>query len=282
MATDLKELLNSGPDDGGAEDDTAFIGVPDGYQFLDTSRVPTPGSPAAFRMVENGDMPHPAPPQYPKGSELSLRGMSPEAIARIQQGLSLAGLIGPDTRYHLGVADPTTISRYRTLLGYANQGGVTAEEALQELIANPVDNAGSSSLKRNTSTSVNTVTLQDPATLRAAAHAAFKSATGRGRQVDDKAVDRFVREFQKQQADPQRHVQKIQDQEAAKQLEREQTLAAGGDPGNAAFSREVDVTMPDMQSRADEFARTQAPAEAGAHDISNQFNTFLKLLGGVL
>jgi hypothetical protein len=59
-------------------------------------------------------------------------------LARLQQGLARAGLIGPDTDIHVGLADEKTIDAYRKLLGYANQWGVTEDVALDRLLQQPI------------------------------------------------------------------------------------------------------------------------------------------------
>lgn len=281
----LEQLIANGPGGDTADTtNTAYIGVPDGYMAAGTS--PSTAFSDHLGTATHTALPTGLPPQYPKGSELSLRGMSPEAVARIQQGLALTGLIGPSTRYHLGVADPTTVSSYRTLLGYANQGGITAEEALQQLIANPIvkgdGSSGSGTAAPVYQTRTDVVNLQDPATLRAAAHAAFKETTGRGRRVDDKKVQQFVDAFTRQQAAVQEKVNQVQDTTEASYRARAATAAAGGDPGSAPISQQVNMTQPDMQSRASEFAQQQAPAETGAYGIAKQFDGFLKMLGGVI
>jgi len=78
-------------------------------------------------------------PRYRIGDERTrINGLTTENLARLQQGLAKAGLIGPDTDIHVGLADEKTIDAYRKLLGYANQWGVTEDVALDRLLQQPI------------------------------------------------------------------------------------------------------------------------------------------------
>lgn len=271
MADDLRSLLGGGPPvDTGSDDDLGYIGMPKGYVYSipGTASRPTPGSAAALVYANNeGGTSTIVPPRYQTGAELEPRGYSPENIAVLQQNLAAAGLIGPQTKFRLGVWDAPSVSAYRQLLTYANQGGLSREDALAELLTSPlVDPSGSGSSGRQTRTDV--VSVEHPDTIRAAAHAAFKAATGRGRAVNDKTIEKFVAAFQAQQIGAQRKVNRAQD--AVAELE------------DGPVSQEVQVTTPDLGSSAEAFAQNQAPAEVGAHNITKQFDGFLRLLGGIV
>lgn len=126
-------------------------------------------------------------------------------------------------------------------------------------------------------TRTDVVNLQDPATIREAAHQAFKAVTGKGGATDDAKVRKFVQTFTAAQLAAQRGVNRAQDRaEAATRAAQE----SGGQSG--PMSQEVDLTMPDLGSRAQEFAAAQDPAGAGATKVADKFASFIKLLGGVV
>lgn len=74
-------------------------------------------------------------PQYKPGDELKLL-QTPELVPQIQAQLVNAGLLNAKS-VRPGVWDSSSQSAYKTVLGYANQNGITAQEALQILAGNP-------------------------------------------------------------------------------------------------------------------------------------------------
>jgi hypothetical protein len=207
----LDEIVGSGPPAGGStpvqEDDLNFLGMPRGYVATRPGR--TPASPRqADRPVSFTQI---TPPKYQVGAEMEPRGWSPENIARLQQQLVGAGLIGG--RYRLGVWDSTSISAYKGLLSYANQGGLDRETALAELAVSPEVKDGQivgaegggftdpvldiAQRQRQTAlgfdTALNTYERSDPASVRVTAEEAFRKALGRKPRKAE--LDRFVNTF---------------------------------------------------------------------------------------
>jgi len=84
-------------------------------------------------------MPTNAPhmPLYADGAEQAVRRMSVEDIARLQASLAKAGLIGPSTKFRVGMPDSTTVSAYKKLLETANNYAITDVEALDLLATKP-------------------------------------------------------------------------------------------------------------------------------------------------
>jgi hypothetical protein len=131
-------------------------------------------------------------------------------------------------------------------------------------------------------TRTDVVRSEDPATVRAAAHAAFKEITGKGRKVDDAKIRKFVEVFTAKQVGEQRRVNSAQDSAATAARAAQDTADAGGTPADSPVSQEVRQVMPDLGADAAEYAQASDPAAAGAHAITKQFDSFLRLLGGVI
>lgn len=126
------------------------------------------------------------------------------------------------------------------------------------------------------------IQTQDPSTVRQAAHAAFKAATGRGRKIGDPVVEKFIAAFTAEQTGAQRTVNRAQDQAELTNRARQEAADAGLDVGQGPVSQEVRVAAPDLQSSVDEYVQNAAPAEVGAHNVTKQFDGFLKILGGIV
>ncbi len=115
--------LQAGPQPIGV--DKGFTATPE--QTLDAAdRKFAGGAPSITREVD---------PRYFEGDELNPASMSPEVISAIQKRLESAGLLEAGT-YYPGVWDNETRLAYKTVLGYANQQGVTADTAIERLIEN--------------------------------------------------------------------------------------------------------------------------------------------------
>lgn len=243
----LEDLLAQQPTATEAqEDDLGYIGMPKGY-------VPTsagyggPVSPGqAERLASGGRFREPqiTPPRYKVGAEMEPRSYSPEMIARLQQQLAAAGLIGPSTRYRLGVWDSTSISAYKQLLAFANQGGTSREDALQTLLTAPqlrgdgqgVGGSGGAEVQQGR---LNTYEASDPAGVRQTAEQAFKQALGRKPKKDE--LDKFVSQFLGQERSSQEVVFN-----AAKRLDERNAAAAAGGSGEPAGS-EADILWQNLQ-----------------------------------
>lgn len=201
----LQEILAQQPQGGAAaeEDDLGFIGMPKGY-------VPTrpgyggPVSPGQAERLAAGGRTRDAqitPPKYKVGAEMEPRSYPPEMIARLQQQLAAAGLIGPSTRYRLGVWDSTSTNAYKQLLAHANRGGMSREDALTELLSAPqmkglegadgvMGGVGGSAAPQGR---LNTYEASDPAGVRQTAEQAFRQALGRKPRKDE--LEKFTAAF---------------------------------------------------------------------------------------
>lgn len=229
------------------EDDLGYIGMPKGYVPMTAPR-PYTGGPMSPSQVERRSEPKITPPRYKVGAEMEPRSYSPEMIARLQQQLAGAGLIGPSTRYRLGVWDSTSISAYKQLLAFANQGGTSREDALQTLLTAPqlrgdgqgVGGAGGAEVQQGR---LNTYEASDPAGVRQTAEQAFKQALGRKPKKDE--LDKFVSQFLGQERSSQEVVFN-----AAKRLgERNAAAASGADEGGsgAPAGSEADILWQNLQ-----------------------------------
>lgn len=109
-----------------------YLGVPNGYVFV-------PPNPYNYQQGFIGPRitPQPVAPRYMTGDEFSIASMPPEQLARLQQSMATAGLIGSNTRVRVGLADDATVSAFKSLLSFANVNGLDWQGALSELAANP-------------------------------------------------------------------------------------------------------------------------------------------------
>lgn len=146
------KYLAGGPLPGGAPTGSdEFIGVPKGYtvpvggpghggdmgdMFRDEGHTNyTLAGPGLARQFTSTIQPH--APLYAKGAEQQIRNMSVENLARLQGQLAEAGLIGPETRFRVGIPDDTTLAAYKKLLGVANNYAVDTDQALSMLKNTP-------------------------------------------------------------------------------------------------------------------------------------------------
>lgn len=113
------------------------IGVPDDFEAV-TGTAP----PGAMRFGEadprSSGRIQKVKPRYFEGDQLTPAGQDPAAIGRIQARLVEAGLLDPDG-YWAGFWDSATSDAYLGVLGYANQRGSSADQALSDLIASVPD-----------------------------------------------------------------------------------------------------------------------------------------------
>lgn len=203
-----------------------------------------------------------------------------QSLVDLQTQLIQAGLLDPRAKqFALGSVtpgDPTDLA-YTRLLSEAIKTGSDYGNLLSDLATNPRNTRGqrnygflqqiTAGQKAGAGPAAHTdvLDLTDPAVLRDTAHAAFKDVTGKGRAQGDQFVEKFVQAFQGRQLAAQQGVNAAQDATAA-----------------TGQSRAVTVSAPDASADASAFARSTDPAAAGAHDITKQFSSFLKLLGGVV
>jgi hypothetical protein len=119
-----------------------YIGVPSNYAYLPHQNRSGFNIFGALGMPSLGDQSGvvsgaPVLPRYMSGNEFDIASFPPEQLARLQQQLATAGLIGPSTKVHVGVADDATINAFKSLLGFANVNGLEWPTALAKLVQNP-------------------------------------------------------------------------------------------------------------------------------------------------
>lgn len=118
-----------------ADGTTTYLGVPNGYQYQ--AGVPNPGVLTAVGADAAAQVDAPRTPLYMTGSEYSIASLPPDQIARLQQAMAAAGLIGASTNVRVGIADSATVSAYKSLLSFANVNGTDVNTALQTLVDHP-------------------------------------------------------------------------------------------------------------------------------------------------
>lgn len=113
----LAEVIAAGPQSGGEEFVSRYLGVPEGY--------------VATRQTEDPERPAMIAPRYAEGEQYQPGGLSVEDRARLQQQLDRSGMFRKGEKYRLGVWDDATTDAYGRLLQFANQQGYDAPEALK-------------------------------------------------------------------------------------------------------------------------------------------------------
>lgn len=241
----LSDLLAQQPQGGVAadEDDLGFIGMPKGY----VPTKPGVGGPVSIRQAERGVQygTQITPPKYKVGAEMEPRSYSPEMIARLQQQMAAAGLIGPSTRYRLGVWDSTSTNAYKQLLTHANRGGMSREDALTELLTAPqvkgeggvMGGVGGGAAAPQGK--LNTYEASDPAGVRQTAEQAFRQALGRKPRKDE--LEKFTAAFLGRERGSQEVVFAAQER-----LEEANAAAAGAAPP-AEGGSEADILWTRLQ-----------------------------------
>lgn len=173
------------------------IGVPDNYVAMRTERVrPQAGSarfgpviddvgalPGRGRQVSRGIQ-----PRYFEGDQFSPAGQSPERIAQIQAQLVAAGLL-EEGEYWAGFWDAATSDAYKSVLGFANQSGLNADETirrLQETLPDSIKDARARKKAMETFQAPPFI-KPDPATIAQDVKEAFRRRLGRDPTPDDLA-----------------------------------------------------------------------------------------------
>lgn len=192
-------------------------------------------------------VPLPIPARYFDGDEWQPATLAPEKIAALQRGLATAGLIGATQKFRLGLWDEVTRNAYRDLLAYANSRGTDDTTALHEYAAAPrPEGALPEPLVKK---------IPNPADLRATFDTVAKATLGR--QADSVDRDAMVAAYQAAVASAQQQAYDLD--------------AAGG----------TIEEPPSAEVFAKEELRRRNPAEAGAHDVADQFGGFEQMLGGI-
>jgi hypothetical protein len=189
-----------------------FIGVPDDYTTRYGGSAPIPGT-VQMRPDINPVM---VGPTYETkgpnttGALQAIASLPPETMARLQIRMARAGLIGSSTQVTVGVADDSTVTAYKELLGIANRYGMSDTDALAMLESDPKSlgrggasgsdllgggSGGGPTTHTSKSTQTQDFTRMDA---RAIAADAYRQALGQGRVVGkqvralEKALDAYA------------------------------------------------------------------------------------------
>jgi hypothetical protein len=159
-----------------------YIGVPNPYQAqVNFTRPAEKDSDSHDRLTRSGTTMQ--DPRYLDGAEFELQKWSTADIARLQIQMVQAGLLGAKEKIRFKIADTATIGAYKDLLAYANVHGLTKDEAMDELMSNPLSSAADGfGAGGGPSTTVHTrtdTTHFDDLDARAMANDAFAARTGR-------------------------------------------------------------------------------------------------------
>lgn len=224
-------------------------GLPDDYT------VPGGRVPAPFRGNFGAPSTYQGPPQTPRyfeGMEFIPASFSPEKIAMLQRELATAGLIGPKTKFRVGLWDETTRNAYKNLLEYANASGTDERTAIKRYAqAQVLDPSGEEGPTR----APLTIKKSNPTDLYAIADVAARSKLGR--KLTDKEKAAMASAFQAQ--------------EVAEQTTDYNQAETGG----------TSVGGPSAQAFMAERIAKDYGVEAGAHDLAGQFGEFGDLLNQV-
>lgn len=226
------------------------IGVPDDYS-VPGGRAPTPGFGRGFGAPSDYQLP-PRTPLYFDGDELAPASFSPEKVVALQKAMVTAGLIGPKTKFRLGVWDDTTRGAYTDLLAYANAAGVDDKEALKRYAASGIGGPGEGAGEGRAPL---TIRKSNPADLVAVADTVARATLGRKLRPEESA--RFAAAFQGTEVS-------------------EQTTAYNQAEGGGTMTQ-----GPNAQAFMAERIRKEYGVEAASHDLSEQFGEFGKLLNEV-
>jgi hypothetical protein len=189
-----KDYLSGLPQGGGTSSSSGMIGVPDGYSVPanDADFFKPGGSMSTGGMLFPTGQPH--QPQYEDGSENVVRRMSVENLARLQSQMARVGLIGPSTKFRVGIPDPTTVTAYKKLLTIANNYAISDVQALDFLAENPeatgaqavgADGSTAGGPTRSVHKQVNDPVFTDPLTARAVLRQTLEDRLGRAPTSDE-------------------------------------------------------------------------------------------------
>lgn len=220
------------------------LGVPDGYLVERTTTTNFERGGPRLGAVTTSQ-----PPRYFDGHEFLPASFSPEKIAMLQRELATAGLIGPKTKFRVGLWDETTRNAYKNLLEYANAAGLDERAAIKRYAqAQLLDPSGEEGPTR----APLTIKKSNPTDLYAIADVAARSKLGR--KLTDKEKAAMASAFQAQ--------------EVAEQTTDYNQAETGG----------TSVAAPNAQAFMAERIAREYSVEAGAHDLAGQFGEFGELL----
>lgn len=258
MAVDWEAIL-SGPPVGAVEQtgQAKAIGIPDTFVPYVKPFAPS-GRMSPDQAERRGIGAAPREPYF-DGAEFGPRSLSPETRARLQSAMAQAGLIGENDTYRLGVWDETSTKAYKKVLAYANQGGIDADTALDELLQSQMYdmNGLAGGLEpdpgRVTSTT-SSLTLE--AQVQAAAQARL------GRKLRAGEVSKFAAIYQGMEGGFNSKVSSMQDQAAA--------------TGQDASVEEI----PSADVAADQYIDSNFAQEEAGQSTSGYLDALRGLLGG--
>lgn len=194
-------------------------------------------------------------PRYYEGDEWQPANLSPLDRAELQRMMERAGLYAEGTRFRLGVWDPASRAAYKELLSFANAGGLTVAQALDEY-----DRVTTMFPKPR---ELPTYRVSAPEDLRVAFSEGMRAKTGR--RPDEQQVEEMVRMYQ----DRERNVQ-------AAMAYAESGIGLGG-PG----AQSVTIPgVPDPSTFASDYAERTDPEGVAAQSGMEQMNEFFSLLRG--
>lgn len=224
------------------------LGVPENYT-VPGGRSPVPirgfGAPSTYQLP-------PQTPRYFEGHEFIPASFSPEKIAMLQREMATAGLIGPKTKFRVGLWDEPTRNAYKNLLEYANSAGLDERAAIKQYAqAQLLDPSGEDGATRKPLT----IKKSNPTDLFAIADTAARARLGR--KLTDKEKAAMASAFQAQ--------------EVAEQTTDYNQAETGG----------TSIAAPSAQAFMAERIAKEYGVEAGAHDIAEQGNEFFQLLNEV-
>lgn len=173
-----------------------FVGsIPEGYAVKPPAKPVDPSRPTFFGGDPTGPpsssfVGSPRFPVFREGAENDLANTSVENLARIQAGMVQAGLIGPKTKFTLGVADNVTTSAYHELLAVSNRyADADPFTTLDRLKSNGgAAGAGRPENPVRTSTSTSTSTsssVTDPTTAKVVLRRTLEQELGRAPREDE-------------------------------------------------------------------------------------------------
>lgn len=191
-------------------------------------------------------------PQYKYGAQFAPRKLSDRQINDYKTKLYNSGFFTNEaaaaSAQYSGRWSTADAAAYEDALGEANMQGVTVEELFSQRSSNPDLQKALSQMRSGPAKAPKRVLLTNPDDIHAAVKAAAKQELGY--ELPDDAMGQAVSEYQS--------------------MERGIQLAdAGG------------TSPPSMQTFAENQARAADPTAAAAHDITNQFSSFLNILKGV-
>lgn len=164
-----------------------------------------------------------------------LRGMPPEAVARMQRQMQASGLLPANYRAG-GFVDSNTRQAFGELLSISNGRGTSYAATLQamaqgeESLAEMRKDTARRLAQLGQSTRVNTFNRSDPASLRQAAEQGFKQMLGRNPRKDE--MEKFVNGFLGAERSNQAAQFAVDDQLAA--ADRARSMEAAGIQDDAA------------------------------------------------